>query len=534
MSSPHLTTTLQLDHVDLAWPDGTALFADLDLQVPTGSNALVGPNGVGKTTILRLLAGELRPARGGVTAPADLGYLPQDLVLRAEQRVDEHLGVARIRRALADLEAGDGSAEHLEVIGDDWDAPERATAELTRLGLPADVLDRRLGDLSGGEVVQLALARLLLRRPSALLLDEPTNNLDRSARRRLYEVLRAYRGTLLVVSHDRELLEGVDRIAEVRPGSGGPAVRWYTGGYTAYEEAVAVEQAAAEQAVRTAEGDVRRQKAELAQAQVTLARRKRYGQKMWDNTREPRAVMRIRKRTAQESAAKYRATHRDRLATAKERVAEAESRVRPESRIRIDLPDTAVPSGREVVRTKELVLRGGIPFSLDLRGPERVALRGPNGSGKTTAVRTLLGQLEPESGNVDLRVPARLLPQRIDLLDDERTVFENVRMTAPTADPNRVRARLARFLFRGAAADRVAGVLSGGERFRAALAMLLLAEPAPQLLVLDEPTNNLDFESVEALVSALESFEGALLVVSHDDAFLDDVGVTRAVELAAR
>lgn len=164
---------------------------------------------------------------------------------------------------------------------------------------------------------------------------------------------------------------------------------------------------------------------------------------------------------------------------------------------------------------------------LELRGPERIALTGHNGSGKTTLLRTIAGAIPPESGTAETHVPYRFLPQRLEVLDPALTVVENVARFAPDATNNRIRARLARFLFKGARADQQAGTLSGGERFRASLAALMLAEPAPQLLLLDEPTNNLDLASVRRLVTALESYEGALLVVSHDLTFLRDLGITR-------
>ena len=164
---------------------------------------------------------------------------------------------------------------------------------------------------------------------------------------------------------------------------------------------------------------------------------------------------------------------------------------------------------------------------LDLRGPERVALIGRNGAGKTTLLRTIAGELSPVAGEAHAHVPLRFLPQRLDVIDGELSVAENVARFAPAATNNRVRARLARFLFRGARADQQAATLSGGERFRAALAALMLAEPAPQLLMLDEPTNNLDMASVRQLTTALESYEGALIVASHDLPFLESIGITR-------
>ncbi|MGW7528279.1 ABC-F family ATP-binding cassette domain-containing protein [Streptomyces sp. NPDC054783] len=520
-----MSSSLTCTSLSFTWADGTAVLDSLDIAFGPGRTGLVGVNGSGKSTLLKLLAGELAPSDGTVKVSGEVGHLPQNVTLDTALRVDQALGIAERRAALHAIEAGDVAEEHFETLGDDWDVEERALVTLGELGLGHIGLDRTVGEVSGGESVLLRLAALLLRRPDVLLLDEPTNNLDLYARRRLYHAVSAWPGVLVVVSHDRELLDLVDQIAELRSGE----VTWYGGNFSAYEEALAVEQEAAERMVRVAEADVRKQKRELADAQVKLARRKRYGQKMWDSKREPKIVMGARKRAAQESAGKHRIMHEERLAEARERLDEAAEAVRDDDEIRVDLPYTAVPPGRQVLTLQnlEMAYHARVEGILDLRGPERIALVGRNGAGKTTLLRTVAGQLTPVAGEARAHVPLRFLPQRLDVLDDELTVAENVARFAPGATNNRIRARLARFLFRGARADQKAATLSGGERFRAALAALMLAEPAPQLLLLDEPTNNLDMASVRQLTSALESYEGALLVASHDLPFLESLGITR-------
>ncbi|MFJ2830389.1 ABC-F family ATP-binding cassette domain-containing protein [Streptomyces sp. NPDC087263] len=522
-------TSITCTSLSFAWPDGTAVFDDLQVAFGPGRTGLVGVNGSGKSTLLKLIAGELTPADGTVRLAGEVGYLPQSVTLDTGLRVDEALGVAATRAALHAIEAGDATEEHFDVVGDDWDVEERTLATLGELGLGHIDLDRTVGEVSGGESVLLRLAALLLLRPDVLLLDEPTNNLDLYARRRLYAAVEAWSGVMVVVSHDRELLDLVDQIADLRSGE----VTWYGGNFSAYEEALAVEQDAAERMVRVAESDMKKQKRELVDAQVTLARRKRYGQKMFDQKREPRAVMRVRKRTAQVSAGKYRILHEEKLADAKERLDDAVDAVRDDDEIRIDLPYTAVPPGRNVLTLLDLELKYGarVDGGFDLRGPERIALIGRNGAGKTTLLRTISGELDAVSGEARAHVPMRFLPQRLDVLDDELSVVANVARFAPAATNNRIRARLARFLFKGAKADQLAATLSGGERFRAALAALMLAEPAPQLLMLDEPTNNLDMASVRQLTSALESYEGALIVASHDMPFLESLGITRTLLL---
>ncbi|MFF1730527.1 ABC-F family ATP-binding cassette domain-containing protein [Streptomyces sp. NPDC058247] len=520
-------TSITCTSLTYAWPDGTRVFDDLQAVFGPGRTGLIGLNGAGKSTLLKLIAGELTPADGAVKVQGEIGYLPQSVTLDTSLRVDDALGIARARAALHAIEAGDVRDEHFAAVGDDWDVEERAVATLDGLDLGRIGLDRTVGELSGGESVLIRLAALLLRRPDVLLLDEPTNNLDLRARRRLYAAVEAWPGVMVVVSHDRELLERVDQIADLRAGG---LVR-YGGNLSAYEEALATEQEAAERMVRVADADLKKQKRELVDAQVTLARRRRYGQKMWDTKREPKTIMAQRKRQAQVSAGKYRQLHEGRLAEAKERLDEAVEAVRDDDEIRVDLPHTAVPPGRSVLTLRQLRMAYGacVEGEFELRGPERIALVGRNGSGKTTLLRTIAGGLEPVAGEAVAHVPLRFLPQRLDVLDEGLTVAENVARFAPGATNNRVRARLAHFLFKGARADQAAATLSGGERFRATLAALMLAEPAPQLLMLDEPTNNLDLASVRQLTSALESYEGTLLVASHDLPFLKSVGVTRTL-----
>ncbi|GHE60351.1 ABC transporter ATP-binding protein [Streptomyces longispororuber] len=523
-------------HVSFAWPDDTPVFDDLSFTVTTGRTGLVAPNGAGKSTLLKLITGELTPATGSVTVSGTLGHLPQSLPLTGDLTVAEVLGVAAVIRALDAVESGDVSEEHFATIGDDWDIEERTRAQLDRLGLGALALDRRLATLSGGQVVSLGLAAQLLKRPDVLLLDEPTNNLDLAARHRLYDVLADFHGCLLLVSHDRALLDRMDRVAELR----GDELRLYGGNFTAYEEAVRAEREAAEKNVRSAEQELKREKRELQQARERAERRQSNAARNLKNAGLPRIFAGNMKRGAQESAGRSGQVHAARVSEAKARLDEAGRALRDEQRITLELPDTEVPAGRTLFLGEGMqVHHAGRPVFADggvglhVRGPERIALTGPNGAGKTTLLRLVNGDLAPDGGGIR-RGEGRVayLSQRLDLLDLDRTVAENFAAFAPERPEAERMNLLARFLFRGPRAHLPVGVLSGGERLRATLACVLCAEPAPHLLLLDEPTNNLDLVSAGQLESALHSYRGAFIVISHDERFLAEIGVNRWLRLA--
>jgi ATPase subunit of ABC transporter with duplicated ATPase domains len=547
-----MTAAIVCSDLSFSWPDGASVLSGLTVSFGPGRTGLIGVNGSGKSILLKLIAGELRPGSGAVRTHGEVGYLPQAITLGTHQSVSDLLGITAARDALHAIEAGETGEDVFAAIGDDWDVEERARAWLDRLGLDRVGLDDRVERLSGGETIGVALAALFLRRPDILLLDEPTNNLDLDARKRLYDAVASWTGVMVIVSHDRELLALMDQIADL---SGGE-IRMYGGNLDAYEELLAAEQAAAERAVSSAAADVRREQRDLVEAQVKQARRDRMGRKVAASGGLPRIVAYARKRAAQETAGRSRGLHAGRLEAARGRLDEAEQAVRDDAEIRVDLPGTAVPAGRTVLTVTGLdgtrwhpafpapgtPAAPPTPATLDappvstlaeliVRGPERIALTGPNGAGKTTLLRAIAGLATRPGVSVRLGAVTGYLPQRLDILDDSLSMVDNVRAAAPAASVNEVRASLARFLFRGDRADRLASTLSGGERFRAVLAALLLAQPAPQLLLLDEPTNNLDMASVRQLSQALEGYRGALLVASHDVPFLRSAGITRWLRL---
>ena len=523
-------------HLSFGWADDTPLFVDLSFTVPGGRTGLIAPNGAGKSTLLKLVAGKLRPTGGGVVVDGTVGYLPQTLPFEADRTVADVLGVAPVIAALDALAAGDASDAVFTAIGDDWDVEERLRAQLDRLGLAQLAMDRPLGSLSGGEVVSVGLAAQLLRRPDVLLLDEPTNNLDAEARRRLYSALDDFGGTLLVVSHDRVLLDRMDRIAELRRGE----IRFYGGTFTEYEAALDAAQQSAESDVRNAEQLLKREKRQMQQARERAAKRSSTAARNVKDAGLPKIVAGKLKRDAQESAAKSDDVHAKRIDDARSRLDQAERAVRDDDVIVLDLPDTDVPAGRTVLAARGLRIRVGDRdlfsdkgIDLDIRGPERIALTGGNGAGKSTLLRLVSGDLVPERGEVH-RADGRIayLSQRLDLLDPARSVADSLAAFAPTLTHTRRMHLLAQFLFRGDLVDLPVAALSGGERLRATLVCVLNAEPAPQLLLLDEPTNNLDLVSVGQLESALNAYRGAFVVVSHDESFLAAIGVQRRLYLA--
>ncbi|MDN6791283.1 ABC-F family ATP-binding cassette domain-containing protein [Acidipropionibacterium jensenii] len=518
------TPAVTLAHLSFHWPDGSTVLHDLSATFTAGRTGLIGPNGTGKTTLLRLIAGNLAPTSGSVTVTGGVGRLPQHLILETGSTVADLLGVAARLAAMRAIESGDADPAHFETLAEDWDVEARSLAALDRIGLPgigqAGIgLDRRVGTLSGGETVLAALTGLQLAGHEVVLLDEPTNNLDRDSRRLMYEAIAAWRGTLIVVSHDVELLNLMDTTAELRDGT----LALFGGPYDDYQDHLADQQAAAEQALRSAEQQLRTELRQRVEAQTTLARRRRYARTDYQNKRRPKMIMNNRRQEAQVSAGKLRGSLDASVEAARRAVAQQEERIRRDPTITIALPDPDVPSGR---RLAELRDRHG--HRIILQGPEHLARTGRNGVGKTRLLNTLMSPDDAAWQGMraeSLTDRVGYLPQRLDHLDDGATALETVRAAAPGAPEGDLRAGLARFLFRGEAVDRRVGDLSGGERFRVALAALLLADPPNQLLVLDEPTNNLDLHSVDELVDALAGYRGGLIVVSHDSHVLDRLGI---------
>ncbi len=508
-------SAVTLNSVGLTWPDGSVALSGVTGSFGPGRTGLVGPNGSGKSTLLRLIAGELTPTSGSIATEGDVAYLPQHLTLDVAARVTDLLGIAGIVAALRAIEAGDTAESHFETVGDDWDIEARATAILAEIGLPAIGLDRSVGSMSGGEVMLTAIVGLRLRRAPVTLLDEPTNNLDRDARAVLTRALANWPGTLVVVSHDVALLDQFDTTAELHSGR----LTVFGGSYHQWRAHLEDQQAAALQAARTAEQALKVEKRQRVEAETKLARRTRTAQKNRDSV--PRIVAGMKANAAQVSAGKLRTGLDDRVRAARQAADDAAELVRDDEHIRVELPDPGLPAGRRIADL------GGIV----LAGPERVALIGPNGVGKTSFLEALQNSADDTAGRL-FTDRVGYLPQRLDGLDGAATVLDTIKGAAPGADVERIRGQLARFLLRGDSVHRAVGSLSGGERFRVALARLLLAEPPPELVILDEPTNNLDITSVDQLVDALGAYRGALLVVSHDDDFLGRLAVDRTLEMA--
>lgn len=487
-------------------PQGRKLFSDLSFTLNQSCYGLVGANGVGKSTLAAILSGELVQTAGELQCTHSIIFLHQD-------EVGPDIAVA----------------EYLSHL---WESPFAEPEIYTPL-LDGIDLEKPLSWLSGGEWMRVRLARALSEPCGLLILDEPTNNLDMTAREKIRDFVRNYSGGLLIISHDRELLDNVDTILELS----NQGLGTYGGNYSFYKE-----QKDAEDKIQFEKLDrLRREKKKLEREQLekleSQEKRMREGVRKAAKGGIPKILLGARKRRAEETQGKIHSSEEKRVETAQQEFSQFREDMKLQSTLGLNLPEARIPEGKLVFEVNDFNFSFQFAdkklwkdnLNLIMKGPRRWALSGENGSGKSTLIKLLLSAAaKPEGliqGNLSLAsIPHAFLDQKYSLLDSGKSILENIVQTSSRSQIE-LRNELARFQFTGDQVHQKVKSLSGGEKLKAALAKILLATPSPQFLILDEPTNNLDLPSLEILEQALTAFEGALWVVSHDEVFLQNIGI---------
>lgn len=524
--------SLLVEQLSFGWSSDAPLFENISFAIDRERVALVGPNGVGKSTLIKLLIGELTPTHGRVKTNQTPHYIPQ--LFDTSLSIAATLGVEVKLAALDRLDLGLGREEDYLAIGDDWDIEQRARDALAALSVPNRTWQTPLSSLSGGQAMRVYLARAKLEAPEVLILDEPTNDLDAAGLERLYRLVETWPSTLLIVSHDRTLLKKIDRILELTSSG----LKSYGGAYEFYKTVKANEQEVAAKRYADAEKQLHTTR-RVAQEQRERADRREAHGKRTKTGSMPKIVLSSMKNSAQATAGRIQALGDSKIEGAQADLTSARQTLEERESFTFDVPSTGLSTGKSVLNIKDLTYQhevGAVPilnnFNLKLIGPARVSITGANGTGKSSLLKVISGLLPIESGTVSLGVERHaFLSQRAWTEAPDSLLIDTFRLHNPEQSDNQARAALARFGFRNIAAECSMQNLSGGERMRASLAMAMMSARPPQLLMLDEPTNHMDLESIETLERALLSYDGAFIVVSHDHYFLSAIKIDHEIEL---
>jgi ATPase subunit of ABC transporter with duplicated ATPase domains len=528
-----MPASITLSNISWSTPDGRPLLADLNLAFGRERTGLIGRNGVGKSTLLKLMTGDLHPQSGSMSITGTIGSLSQIVQVDAGDTVADLFGAAQALAVLRRAEAGNASLD--ELADADWTLDERMRASLDLLGLDV-AAETPLSHLSGGQRTRAGLAALVFRKPDFIALDEPTNNLDREGRKAVIDFLAAWRGGALVISHDRELLETMDAIVELTS----LGAKRYGGNWSHYREAKALELASIEHAMSEAEKQLNEAARKTQERAEAKARKDGAGKRLAAKGGIPRIALGAMKNRSEGTSGSHARLAENRQSEALETVETARRRIEILQPLSVALAPTGLPATK-IVLQMDNVTAGYTPdapilrdLSFAITGPERIAITGPNGSGKSTLLALITGTLAPRSGQIRVFTEWAMLDQQVSLMDRSASILDNFRRLNPQSDDNACRAALARFMFRADAALQITGSLSGGQLLRAGLACTLGGSAPPPLLILDEPTNHLDIDAIEAVEAGLRAYDGALLVVSHDEAFLEAIGITRYQPLPIR
>lgn len=523
---------VSLNQMGFQFANGETIFNDLNLNFDHLPTAIVGRNGVGKSVLARLIAGQLQPVTGNVVRPVSVSYVGQNFVATCGQTVADATGTAPGLAALERLARGCASSEDFDLIGERWDLPERLRQRLDEAGPPDIVATDLTQTLSGGQQARIALIGALLTAGQLLVLDEPTNHLDNAGRQWLMNALQAWRGGLIVVSHDRQLLEQMRRIVELTP----LGATVFRGRYSEFTEQRRIHQAAAQAQLDQARVERQRQRARLQREHDTTQRHAASSRRNAQTANVAGFERAAMKAAARDIMGHVRLGQQSRKTDLDTGVRDAFAKVVPDEGVLINLPGSLVPSTRRIctlIDARLPWLPADAPSSrlnLDIHGPMRIAVSGPNGCGKSTLLNLLSGERQPLSGACITHVPLAFLDQQLTLLDDRMSIVEQLKEQQSPMSEGTLRSYLAHLQLNAQRVTLPCASLSGGERLKAALALALWRQTPAQLLLLDEPTNHLDLTSVEAFEQALRTFPGAIVAVSHDQAFLRALNPTHELQ----
>ncbi len=543
--------SISIQQISYIHPDKEVLFSDLNFAISKGQKlGLVGNNGCGKSTLLQIIAGQLSPSSGVIVRPDDLYYIPQHFGQYDSLTIAQALRIERKQQALHAILSGDASNENFVVLDDDWNIEERSIAALDLWGLGQFTLSYPMNLLSGGEKTRVFLAGMNIHHPSVVLMDEPTNHLDSSGRQRLYDWVEKCRSTLLVVSHDRTLLNLLPEICELEKHQ----INYYGGNYEFYKEQKTLMQEALQQRIEEKEKALR-----IARkvARETVERRDKQnvrGEKNNIKKGVPRIVLNALQGKSEKSTSKLNSTHQEKAEKLTGERNQLRSSLSPTATLKTDFNSSSLHTGKILVTAKEINFGyhpnsdssdiqdnndfkqqlWQTPISFQLKSGDRLRIEGANGSGKTTLLKLITGQLQPQEGNLTrMEFTYVYLNQEYSIIDDRNSILEQAyAFNNRNLPKHEIKIILNRYLFPASEWDKSCRKLSGGEKMRLAFCCLMISNNTPDMFILDEPTNNLDIQSIEIITATIKNYTGTVIAISHDDYFIQEIGIEQRILLS--
>lgn len=528
-----------LNQVSLQLPNSSVQFHELSMQFNRAKYGIVGDNGIGKTTFLKLIAGELQADQGNIQTGKHF-LLDQNPLFPNQMTILEALGYQEIIETLKRIQSGKYTDKDLELAADHWDSETQIEIALKAQTLWPIDLNRPMHTLSGGQKTKILLAKMALSKADFLLLDEPTNNLDQISRETLYTYITQSKQGMLIVSHDRTLLNKMDKILEITS----KAVTLYGGNYDFYHQEKTLQTQAAK---HTLTATLER----LAKAKKTVQTRLERHQQSVSKGKKAKASD-IKAKGQHDKLSVHTETDRSektnrrirlqahrKLSDLNQQLTRAKDKLEIEETLNPKSIHTEVPNNKVILNINHLYFRYNentpwlfYNFSLSIIGPKRIAVQGANGSGKSSLLNLIQNKLTPTKGMINVTPDCiAYFDQNVSFLDPSLSIVDNFLQLNPGVSTYDAYSALALFQFKNKSAEKYVGDLSGGERMRAGLAICLNAKTPPQLLLLDEPTNHLDLNAIKAIEQLLNQYQGAILAVSHDAVFLEKIGITNVISI---